>query len=83
MDELLFLDNIYIYIYFISIIGLTETWMDSVDAFLNIPGYEAYHSVREGKNCGGVSVSVSKNLKSNLVLARNCNVYESCLVAVE
>ena len=62
---------------------LSETWMDSVDAFLDIPGYEAYHSVREGKKGGAVSILVSKNLKSNLVLARNCNVYESCLVAVE
>ena len=57
--------------------------MDSVDAFFDIPGYEAYHSVREGKKGGGVSILVSKNLKSNLVLARNCNVYESCLVSVE
>ena len=57
--------------------------MDSVDAFLDITGYEAYHSVREGKKGVGVSILVSKNLKNNLVLTRICNVYESCLVAVE
>ena len=81
LDELLlFLDQLNINF---TIIVLSETWMDNVDAFLDIPGSEAYHSVREGKKGGGVSILVSKNLKSNLVLTRNCNVYESCLVAVE
>ena len=47
LDELLlFLDQINLTF---LIIVISETWMDSVDAFLDIPGYEAYHSVREGK----------------------------------
>ena len=45
-----------------DIFVFSETWKDSNDP-VSIPGYEGYHSVREGRS-GGVSVFVKGQIPS-------------------
>ena len=46
-----------------SIIGLTETWLTPVNAYLHtLPGYCHVYRCRQGRQGGGVSLFISNNL---------------------
>lgn len=65
-----------------SLIVLTETWLNNVNDFEGIPGYNAHHCVREGRVGGGVSVFVDDSIKSSLVDVHMSDVWESVCVRV-
>ena len=45
-------------------IAVSETWMSHNSNNFNIPGYDAYHIVRENKKGGGVACYVKQELTS-------------------
>ena len=42
----------------------TETWFEKTTV-QNIPGYKAYHSIREGSRSGGVSIYIKAHIESH------------------
>lgn len=60
-----------------SIIVLTETWF-SLDSVINLPGYNSYHTVRDGRG-GGVSVFIDKKFTSKKIPSFS---YSSCSIEV-
>jgi len=67
-----------------SVIVLTETWLSSSSDWLDIPGYLAFHSIRESKAGGGVSILVKDSLSAELLpsLTYNNQFFESVGVDV-
>jgi len=67
-----------------KIIVLTETWLNSSSDWLDVPGYHAFHSIREGRAGGGVTILVSCDLSAELLPALTLNVdcHESVAVNV-
>ena len=53
-----------------SIIALTETWLNDGDEFLNYDGYDAFHSIRDKRRGGGVTLLVDRDL--------NASVFSEC-----
>ena len=86
-----FSKNIELFILFIDslvlkpkIIVLTETWF-SKNNFHNIRGFIGYHSFREERIGGGVSIFVNENFHSEALLNFNinCDFLEMCGVSVK
>ena len=50
----------------LSVIVLTETWLNHSSEWVNIPGFTAYHNIRKDKKGGGVSILVNNFLTSSL-----------------
>ena len=50
--------------YTFDVIAVSETWMSHNSNNFNIPGYDAYHIVRENKKGGGVACYVKQELTS-------------------
>ena len=50
--------------YTFDVIAVSETWMSHNSNNFNIPGYDAYHIVREHKKGGGVACYVKQELTS-------------------
>ena len=48
------------------IVVLTETWLNSEEDWVNVPGYVAYHSIRKDRRGGGVTVLVHSSISSSL-----------------
>ena len=67
-----------------NVVILSETWMKSESDFIPIPGYLAFHSVRNHKKGGGVSILIESELKpikqQNLTI--NTNIFESVGVKI-
>ena len=71
LDELLLtLDK---YNLHFSVIVLTETWLKSSYDWTDIPGYTAYHSIREGRAGGGVTTLVASYLIAESISSLTCN----------
>ena len=69
-----------------SVLILSETWLNSEDTWLDIPGFKAYHSIRDGnKKGGGVSILIDVNIASQIIphLSANNEHYESISVEIE
>ena len=45
---------------------MTETWFET-NSVINVPGYQAYHTVRDGARSGGVSVYVADHISSRIL----------------
>ena len=45
---------------------LTETWLNSEEDWVNVPGYVAFHSIRKDRRGGGVTVLVHWSISSSL-----------------
>jgi hypothetical protein len=83
MDEfILFISGIEVEL---SVIVLTETWLNNECEFINIPGYRAFHSIRAGGRGGGVSILVASSISSNRLsgLSVVSDYYESCAVSIK
>lgn len=67
-----------------SVIILTETWLRSTHDWMEMPGYEAFHSVREGRMGGGVTALVRSDLSAEIMpnVTINNDCYESVGVSV-
>lgn len=65
-----------------SIIVLTETWLNHGREWVDIAGYRSYHSVREGKRGGGVTILVDEGLVFELCdsLSVIDPLFETCAV---
>ena len=63
-----------------SVIVLSETWLRTENELMDIPGYYAFHSIRQNRLGGGVSILVSNSLSAELVpsLTLNNNIFETC-----
>jgi hypothetical protein len=46
------------------VIVLTETWLNSPDEWVDVPGFVAYHSVRSDRVGGGVTILVNSSILS-------------------
>lgn len=68
----------------IDILVLSETWF-TCDSAADIPGYEGYHTYRDVRSGGGVSIFVSNKFKSSLIpdLTFISDIAELCAVNVE
>ena len=56
-----------------DVIVITETWLKSVNDWTDVEGYDAYHSIRENKNGGGVTILVNNDLCSENLTTLTCN----------
>ena len=67
------------------IVILTITWLNSLSEWIDVPGYTAYHSVREGRSEGGVTLLVVCNLPSDMVseLTTNDECHETLGVNIK
>ena len=45
-----------------SVIVITETWLDSCSLHYNLPGYKAFHTIRQNGRGGGVSIFVENSI---------------------
>ena len=52
-----------------SIVVLTETWLNSLSDWIDLPGFNAFHSIREGRPGGGVTIMVRSYLSVECVPA--------------
>jgi len=68
----------------LSAIVLSETWLKDEIKFIQIPGYNAYHSTRKNKGGGGVTVLIKNCLSSSLQekLTINNDTFESVGVEI-
>ena len=57
-----------------EVIILTETWLNEELAWLDIPGYVAYHSKRVNRGGGGVTVLVRSNLNTMNIVDLSVNI---------
>lgn len=82
LDELLvFLESLTVKFH---VIVLTESWLTDDDTWLVVPGYTGYHSVRNNRKGGGVSVFTSVELESELLPKYSfiSDLFEMCSVQV-
>ena len=65
-----------------QVIVLTETWLDTINDWNELPGYTAYHSIRSDRGGGGVTVLISSAIQSELVneLSFVNDLFEYCSV---
>ena len=65
------------------IIVLTETWFDIVEDWNELPGYTAYHAIRDCSG-GGMTVLVSTDLQSEEVTELSIvnDIFEACAVKI-
>jgi hypothetical protein len=80
LDELLvYLESLAVRFH---VLVLTESWLNGSSAWLDVPGYTAYHSVRQNMMGGGVSVLVSDQLESEILPKYSFinDVFEMCSV---
>ena len=71
LDELLLMLDKY-NLHF-SVIVLTETWLKSSYDWTDVPGYTAYHSIREGLVGVGVTTLVASYLIAESISSLTCN----------
>ena len=64
------------------VIVLCETWLQNETEWCPVSGYSAFHSIRQDKKGGGVTVLVSDSVRCNLVdnLTINDIIIETCCV---
>jgi len=65
-----------------SFVVLTETWLTDESAFTNVPGYKAFHVLRQNKRGGGVTILVSGALDAGVVSSNICDLFEYICVEV-
>jgi exonuclease III len=52
----------------IDVVIMTESWLNRDEVnFFNISDYDAYHSLRDGRGYGGISVYVKKHILTNVL----------------
>ena len=52
-----------------SVVVLTETWLNATYDWTEVPGYRAYHAIREGRSGGGVTILVRSHLSAEYLPA--------------
>ena len=57
--------------YTFDVIAVSETWMSHNSNNFNIPGYDAYHIVRNNKKGGGVACYVKQELTSKCLTSKS------------
>ena len=71
LDELLLiLEKFFIQF---DVIVITGTWLKSHNDWTDVEGYDAYHSIRDNKNGGGVTILVNNDLCSENLTTLTCN----------
>jgi len=67
-----------------SVVILTETWLNSIHDWIDVPGYKAFHCVREGRRGGGVTILVDDGLCVSQISQLTCvnDVFESVAVSL-
>ena len=64
----------------ISVLVLTEVWMDNLNDWTEIPGFKAYHTIRENRKGGGVTILVNEFIES--VLLENISICNNLFESV-
>lgn len=66
------------------VVILTETWLNCSSDWLDVPGFNAYHSIRHNRRGGGVTVLVHSSLVSEQLtqFTVSQNLFEMCSVQV-